>query len=750
MTDSLNVASEEIEFTAPTSSDAPENAALNHSPKPQKRAGFLSNISVGIRIVLVAALPMAAVALMGGNAILQEHAVKQDSDRTGIVTVMMGQLSNTIHEMQIERGLTALFMSSKGKKFGTELKTQQDKTDMAAARLRKEVNAHSHDVGGTILQGLQKSLKAVEELVEHRAKVASLSIPSAEGTKFYTAEIGAKIGLLKNLVKVTTNRQITRQMSILLSVVQAKEFAGQERAVGAGGLSEQNFPPPLSYRLISLIALQKQLLDTVSESATPKLAAALSAAAKGPEEAKVTDLRARVFEGIDAGLFEDLTAAGWFQATTARIDQLKEIENAAFVALVDLEHKIGDAAAYSLRTLIMELSALLVVVCALGFYIVRSISGPVRRLTKITEKLTEGELNTKIDIPESRDEIGRLVRQVKIFKENLQAVGEMQKAQADAAKDAFEAERQREEEKRAAAEKAKEDRRLAEEEAAASRRQAMLDLADSFESSVGGIIKAVTLAATELQSSSQEMSAAAGQTSAQSSSAAAATEEASTNVQTVAAAAEELSASIDEIGRQVSKSSGVAQTAVSSAEGTNEKVQGLSVAAMKIGEVVNLINDIASQTNLLALNATIEAARAGEAGKGFAVVATEVKSLADQTARATDEIGTQISEIQNATNEAVDAIGGITEVISEISEISSSIATAVEEQGASTREISSNVQQAAQGTQEVSSNMAGVTQAADQTGAAAIKVNTSADDLSLQASNLRASVDEFLTTVRAA
>ena len=193
-----------------------------------------------------------------------------------------------------------------------------------------------------------------------------------------------------------------------------------------------------------------------------------------------------------------------------------------------------------------------------------------------------------------------------------------------------------------------------------------------------------------------------------------------------------------------------AQNAVDRAQSTNEKVQGLSVAAQKIGEVVELINDIASQTNLLALNATIEAARAGEAGKGFAVVATEVKSLADQTAKATDEIGGQITEIQSATNEAVDAIGSISEVISEISEISSSISAAVEEQGASTREISSNVQQAAAGTQEVSSNMSGVTQAAGETGSAASQVNSAAVELSTQAATLKNSVDDFLQTVRAA
>mgnify|MGYP003642668377 CR=1 FL=1 len=273
-------------------------------------------------------------------------------------------------------------------------------------------------------------------------------------------------------------------------------------------------------------------------------------------------------------------------------------------------------------------------------------------------------------------------------------------------------------------------------------------MAENFENTVKAVVEAVSSSANQVQSAAQSMSATAEETSQQSATVAAASEEATSNVQTVASAAEELSSSIEEISRQVSQSTKISNDAVEEATKANEKVQGLAEAAQKIGEVVNLINDIASQTNLLALNATIEAARAGEAGKGFAVVASEVKSLATQTAKATEEIGAQIDQIQTATNDAVQAIQGINQTISEISEISTAIASAVEEQGAATREIAGNVQQAATGTQEVSSNIVGVSQAAEQSGATATEVLQVATNLSEQADTLSRHVDEFLEQVK--
>jgi len=273
-------------------------------------------------------------------------------------------------------------------------------------------------------------------------------------------------------------------------------------------------------------------------------------------------------------------------------------------------------------------------------------------------------------------------------------------------------------------------------------------MAEQFETSVGAVVETVSAAASEMQTTARSVSGTADQTSEQATNVAAAAEEASANVQTVASAAEELSSSISEISRQVSQSTQVAGAAVAEVDGANEKVQGLAEAANKIGEVVALITDIADQTNLLALNATIEAARAGEAGKGFAVVASEVKNLANQTAKATEEISNQIGGIQGATQDAVQAIGSIGGIINQINEITSTIAAAVEEQGAATQEIARNVEQASSGTQEVSANIAQVTQAASETGSSATQILDAAAELGSQSDKLNGEVNNFLETIR--
>jgi methyl-accepting chemotaxis protein len=231
---------------------------------------------------------------------------------------------------------------------------------------------------------------------------------------------------------------------------------------------------------------------------------------------------------------------------------------------------------------------------------------------------------------------------------------------------------------------------------------------------------------------------------------ASASEEASANVQSVATATEELSSSVNEISRQVQESARMATEAVSQARNTMAQVSELSRASSRIGDVVELINTIAGQTNLLALNATIEAARAGDAGRGFAVVASEVKALVEQTARATGDIGQQITGIQAATQESVGAIKEISTAIERLSEISSTIAAAVEEQGAATQEIARNVQRAAVGTQQVSSNIVDVQRGATETGGASSQVLSAAQSLSSDSSKLKTQVGRFLDTVRAA
>jgi methyl-accepting chemotaxis protein len=272
-------------------------------------------------------------------------------------------------------------------------------------------------------------------------------------------------------------------------------------------------------------------------------------------------------------------------------------------------------------------------------------------------------------------------------------------------------------------------------------------LADEVDTRVHGMITHVAGSIGELRQVSESMVATANETAREAGAAAASSEQASANVETVAAAAEELSASITEIARQVEQSARTAARGAQEAERTDETVQGLIRAADKISEVAKLINDIAAQTNLLALNATIEAARAGEAGKGFAVVAAEVKNLAGQTAKATEEITAQINAIQDATRDTVRVIHGIGGTIGEINEISTVIAAAVEQQGAATAEIARNVQQAAARTQEVSGNIANVNHAAAQTGKAAETVLATAEEVNGETERVNQVVKEFIQMI---
>ena len=356
-----------------------------------------------------------------------------------------------------------------------------------------------------------------------------------------------------------------------------------------------------------------------------------------------------------------------------------------------------------------------------AFWLGRGLVGPLKRTCVAMDELAKGNLAVDVPFVDRTNEIGRIARSLQVFKDHLVETTRLRS--------------QQEEMKTRTAE---------------DRRAVMVRIADDFERSIGGVIRGTTTAADELQDSASSMSTIAVGTTDQSAKVAAAAEQTASNVQTVAASAEELSTSIQEIARQVTQSSSIAPSAVGQASRTEAMVGRLVEASQKIGEVMALIQTIAGQTNLLALNATIEAARAGEAGKGFAVVATEVKALSSQTAKATEDITSQIQAIRDATGSTVDAIREIGTTIGQMNEITGSIATAVEQQGAATNEIARSVQQAAQGAQGVMQNIAGVREASVQVDAAATLVLNAAARLTSQSEQLETETGKFLGNIRAA
>jgi len=361
-----------------------------------------------------------------------------------------------------------------------------------------------------------------------------------------------------------------------------------------------------------------------------------------------------------------------------------------------------------------------ILVAALAQVIARSIVGPLQRLAGITTRLAGEDYATEVSETERGDEIGTLAQSIRTLR--------------DAAREAAELRRNQEQTKC---------------QTEAAQRRAALTMADGFERSVKQVSDAIATSASSMKGAAESLTGVARQTSSQAGTVAAAAEAASTNVQTVAAASEELSASINEISRQVQQSAAMSAEAVGEARRTDKLVQGLAETVSRIGEVVTLITDIAAQTNLLALNATIEAARAGEAGKGFAVVANEVKGLANQTARATEEISAQIGAVQNATGEAVAAIRQIGGTISRIDEIGAGIAAAVEEQHAATAEISRNIQQASAGTCQVTDYLTRLAVAVAEVGETSGSVFSASQNIAEQSNRLDYEVKTFLDSVRA-
>ncbi|UEM24662.1 methyl-accepting chemotaxis protein (plasmid) [Skermanella mucosa] len=683
--------------------------------------------------LIVAALCLILVGITGSTLIGAFGAVRS-AERAGELARAGRDVFTALQNVRIERGSTRL---------------QLEARDAAAATMLTGLEALRAKSGGALEALIAACGRAdcadpaeMAELEARSGRLAalrpeidrSLREPLAARRDGIAKEANAAITALVDQLELISGRLTARlgevdafiavQVAVKDAAYLARDAAGLEKYPVAAIIKDKAVSAENRARIAELRgkadAGWKLVREIVGRPGMPASVVTAADAAQILHFGTTVKLSDEIQQAVAAGNVPPAGAAEFSKAVDAGTTSLVAVCEAALDAIV--LHADANSSEAS-GNLVLH-ACLLLLAVAIGIGALAVIRGrvvrPIDGITGAMLRVAEGDLSGEIPYAQRGDEIGRLAGALGTFKRNAEETRRLQREQHE------------------------------EQVSKEARHREMETALAEFGSAVARVLQSFNVSAERMSAASENLTEVADSSKARATVVAGASEQTSANVQTVAAATEELAASIAEIGRQVSHAAGRARNAVSEAHQTGETVRALDDAAQRIGAVVGLIQQIANQTNLLALNATIEAARAGEAGKGFTIVAHEVKNLAGQTAKATEEISSQISAIQASTRQTVDAIVGIAATVEEIDQTSAAIASAVEQQAAATREITRNTNEAARGTQEVSSNILGVTEDASRTGGAAGEVHAAAEELRSEAAVLGRQIDRFLDRIRAA
>jgi len=685
--------------------------------------GKFSNTSISVRIFLSALVPMLTLVILGAFIAVTEYQRYASLDKLEQLASVAPKMSAIVHELQIERGNSAGFISSGGATNWRASLTQQiSKTDAVVSQIMPQLQQFpANDFGQAVGDNLNAALAALKNIQAIRTKTLARSAGVPEIAGYYTQTNRQFLDAVSAIAALADDATIKGQAISYVNLLEAKERAGLERAMGASGFGNGQFSSAVFAKFVKLLGLQDAFLANVAAFASPETNAFYTQTLTGETVDKVEHFREIALSAGTAPLPSHATGSEWFQAISNKIDLIYQVEQRAAAELSAAASSSRDTAQTTLLAILAAVAIAFAASATLCWFFAQTIITPLSRLRSILDTIATGSFNIQVEGAERGDEVGEMARAVDVLRANSLEAEALKKKQQEA-----------------------------EQQAAETKTRDLNQMADQIETTIGEMVATLASASTELEHTARGMTSLADATNTESQTVSDAADSATQNVETMASAATQLSSAIQEVTEQITSAAKLTVDSQADSQRTEDQMKTLADAADRIGSVMKLIQEIAEQTNLLALNATIEAARAGDAGKGFAVVASEVKDLANQTAKATEEISGHVTRVQEETAQASQSMSSINQKIGDITQVTNAVSAAIEEQSSAAAEISRSSDMTAEMNRNVATSIAKVRSSSAETGDAAGQVLISAEELSKTSEQLRTVVGEFVSTIRAA